>query len=302
MQDEEEGFQEKSNNYDDTNATDLSLYDEEVERQIDDDYRISNTLSQKTRRTNDYLYDPTNMNSSHLISARIANNSESLLFSESEDITNLSQQMGDRQPQVKTQQINTQRSYPTLLTFISGTLVGGNYDDIIDQVEESGNREGDIFEGTGINQEQRVPTLIGVARKVSIEEGKQLDKKQYIAYEIIASSFLLSLIEDGVGIEETHSECKDELIKRLKARGGHPQLIMFLTGFSGAGKSTCVAIAQRFCYEFCRAVDVAWDNSMFLFTATTGSAAGLLAGRTIHDAIQKGENSWNEEGLQICIH
>ena len=77
----------KSNNYDDTNATDLSLYDEEVERQIDDDYRISNTFSQKTRRTNDYLYDPTNMNRSHLISARIANNSESLLFSESKEKT-----------------------------------------------------------------------------------------------------------------------------------------------------------------------------------------------------------------------
>ena len=91
------------------------------------------------------------------------------------------------------------------MTFISGALVGGNYDDIIDQVGESGNREGDIFKGKGINQEQRVPTLIGVARKVSIEEGKQLDKKQYITYEIIASSFLLSLIEDGVGIDETHS-------------------------------------------------------------------------------------------------
>ena len=196
----------------------------------------------------------------------------------------------------------THCSYPTLLTFISGTLVGGNYDDIIAQEEEISNQQGDIFEGMSINRDQRIPTLIGVARKVSIEEGKQLDKKQYIAYEIIAFSFLLSLIEDGVGIDATDSECKEELVKRLKARGGHAQLIMFLTGFSGAGKSTCVAIAQRFCYEFCRAVDVAWDNSMFLFTATTGSAAGLLAGRTIHDAIQKGENSWNEEGLQICIH
>ena len=119
---------------------------------------------------------------------------------------------------------------------------------------------------------------------MSIEEGKQLDKKQYIAYEIIASSFLLSLIEDGVGIEETHSECKDELIKRLKARGCHPQLIMFLTVFSRARKSTCVTIAQRFCYEFCRSVGVGWDDNTFLFTATTGSAASLFGGRTIHDA------------------
>ena len=111
-----------------------------------------------------------------------------------------------------------------------------------------------------------------------------MDKKQYIAYEIIASSFLLSLIEDGIGIDETDSEGKEELIKRLKARGGHAQLIIFLTGFAGAGKSTCVTIAQRFCYEFCRSVGVGWDDNTFLFTATTGSAAGLFGGRTIHDA------------------
>ena len=62
------------------------------------------------------------------------------------------------------------------MTFISGTLVGGNYDDLIAQEEEISDQQGDVFEGMSINQEQRIPTLIGVARKVSIEEGKQLDK------------------------------------------------------------------------------------------------------------------------------
>ncbi|KAL7493251.1 hypothetical protein ACHAWT_002307 [Skeletonema menzelii] len=59
---------------------------------------------------------------------------------------------------------------------------------------------------------------------------------------------------------------------------------MFLTGFAGAGKSTCVTIAQRFCFEFCRAVSIPWNNDTFLFTATTGAAASLFNGRTIHDA------------------
>ena len=120
---------------------------------------------------------------------------------------------------------------------------------------------------------------------MSTEEEKQLDKKQYITYEIIVSSFLFSLIEDGVGINMTNSECKEDLVKRLKARGGHAQLIMFLTGISRAVKSTCVTIAQCFYYEFFRAVGVAWDESKFLFMATAGSTAGLFGGREIHNAV-----------------
>ena len=49
---------------------------------------------------------------------------------------------------------------------------------------------------------------------------------------------------------------KQLLKKRLQQRRGHEQLIMFLTGFAGAGKSTCVKIAQRFCFEFCRSLSV----------------------------------------------
>ena len=146
------------------------------------------------------------MNRNHLISARLADRDVLLLSSESEEINAASRQVPPQQHHAQPQQGNTHCSYPTLLTFISGTLVGGNYDDIIAQEEEISNQQGDIFEGMSINRDQRIPTLIGVARKVSIEEGKLLDKKQYIAYEIIASSFLLSLIEDGAAIDATDSE------------------------------------------------------------------------------------------------
>ena len=80
------------------------------------------------------------------------------------------------------------------------------------------------------------------------------------------------------------SEHRNEVVKRLKDYNDQAQLVMFFTGFSGARKSPCVKIAQRFCYEFCGAVAAAWDDNTFLFTATTGSAAGLFGGRTIHDA------------------
>ena len=39
-----------------------------------------------------------------------------------------------------------------------------------------------------------VPTLAGVARLVEREEGKRLDRKQYIMYEVLACTFLLDLV------------------------------------------------------------------------------------------------------------
>ena len=43
-------------------------------------------------------------------------------------------------------------------------------------------------------------------------------------------------------------------------------------------------VAQRFCLEFCHVASIPWDANTFLFTATTGSAAALFDGHTIHDA------------------
>ena len=40
----------------------------------------------------------------------------------------------------------------------------------------------------------KVPTLQGVARQVAREEDKYLDKIQYMMYEILACTFLLSLL------------------------------------------------------------------------------------------------------------
>jgi hypothetical protein len=43
---------------------------------------------------------------------------------------------------------------------------------------------------------QKIPTLPQRARKVAKLEKTQLDEKQYIAYEIIACTFLLGLVND----------------------------------------------------------------------------------------------------------
>ena len=56
---------------------------------------------------------------------------------------------------------------------------------------------------------------------------------------------------------------------------------MFLTGPAGAGKTTAIKIAERFCFEFCKAVSGMWSDNTFLFTAYTGSAASCFGGITI---------------------
>ena len=93
---------------------------------------------------------------------------------------------------------------------------------------------------------------------------------------------MLCPIEGGTLIDTNH-DSKQKLTNRLDARGGQAQLVLFLIRFAGAGKITCITIAQSFCYEFYQEVSIVWNDNTFLFTAPTGSAAALFGGQTIHD-------------------
>ncbi len=111
---------------------------------------------------------------------------------------------------------------------------------------------------------------------------------------MIACTFLLDLVKDGndsstklfTSLQKTiggnpSSEVIKDIADKLQARGGQEQLIMFLTGPAGSGKSTAVRMAEQFCYEFCLAVGIMWSDTTFLFTAYTGAAASLIGGTTI---------------------
>lgn len=66
--------------------------------------------------------------------------------------------------------------------------------------------------------------------------------------------------------------------------GAQEQLIMFLTGAAGCGKSTTMEAAQHYIHRFFAAVEAAFNDYTFYFTATTGSAAALFGGTTIYSA------------------
>ena len=139
-----------------------------------------------------------------------------------------------------------------------------------------------------------IPTLVGVARKVARLDGTEMDEEQFVAYEVLCCTFLLYLIKEANDpdsdlcsrLQEAISASADsktieDLIKELNIRGGHDQLLMFLSGPAGAGKSTATKVAWQFCFEFCYAVGTAWNDATFLFTAYTGAAAMGVGGLTI---------------------
>jgi hypothetical protein len=65
-------------------------------------------------------------------------------------------------------------------------------------------------------------------------------------------SFFSTENDGGGGIMKRNSRhCE-----KLEARGGQEQLLLFLTGPAGSGKSTAMRVAEQFCYEFCVAVGV----------------------------------------------
>ena len=86
------------------------------------------------------------------------------------------------------------------------------------------------------------------------------DRIQYISYEIISSSFLLNLVNNdfnknsnilssfAVNNDELNDEITNitmaKLIEKLKEMGAKDQLLMFVTGPAGAGKSAAIEVAQ----------------------------------------------------------
>jgi hypothetical protein len=119
---------------------------------------------------------------------------------------------------------------------------------------------------------------------------------------MIACTFLLGLVKDGhdsntnlftslqKSLGGNPSAEIEDIVERLKARGGQDQLLMFLTRPARSEKSTAMRVAEQFCYEFCIAVGVMWCDRTFLLTAYTGSAASLIGGVTISKAAYINQN------------
>jgi hypothetical protein len=287
------------NEDDDPHGIDFAYFDEDDDRDVDNDTGEAELMGQRTVRSNHTVIDRGGVSADSMIGARLSHQNSLLAEDDNTSATTQEESASNATSAADGSRTYPTRSYPQLISFVQGTIVGGGYEDYTRSLRDEGDDEvaamemdphasDNIFEDNA--SQIRIPTLQSVALKVAREEGKILDWKQYAAFEIIVSSFLTDTLEKE-GMNSTTSallqldvDRKCRLLQRLKALGGHSQLIMFLTGFAGAGKSTCVTVARRYCCEFCRVASIPWDDDTFLFTATTGSAASLFGGSTIQKA------------------
>jgi len=204
-----------------------------------------------------------NFSDSHLIDARVAS-TNSLLYNDKNTTPSSSADTVNETDTDSNSGIK-KKSYPAMLKLISGSLVGeSRYADVYSKLELDGTETlpKESSSPDSETNKSTVPTLPEIARKVAAIEGKVLDEKQYITYEIISCTFLLDLIKDGcdastklgkyLGKTLTGSNTVNtsKLIEQLKARGGQDQLLMFLTGPAGAGKSTAVKVTNCVVYLF----------------------------------------------------
>ena len=78
-------------------------------------------------------------------------------------------------------------TFATILDIIQGAIGGFmNYEAFVNNNENINDEE----------DEETTPTIAGVAKRLASKHKKVLDKKQYITYEIICCSFLLSILHD----------------------------------------------------------------------------------------------------------
>ena len=120
-------------------------------------------------------------------------------------------------------------------------------------------------------------------------ERYELDTKQKIAFEGICSSFMLSYLSDMI------VDNYDFYESQLRQRGGRDQLLMFLTGPGGSGKTYVVHCSRLYCKLFCRAIGKPFYKSTFAVSGVTHLKASIAREKTVHfSALMQNKVLYNE--------
>jgi hypothetical protein len=70
----------------------------------------------------------------------------------------------------------------------------------------------------------------------------------------------------------------------MSGMGHKQQLIMFMTGAGGSGKTRVINAVLMYAKGFCKELQYVFDKRMIVVTALTGVAATLINGETMHSA------------------
>jgi hypothetical protein len=151
-------------------------------------------------------------------------------------------------------------------------------------------------------------SIIDWARKA------KLDSNQMRTFEILTSSFVLTFYDDALNNDVTRTRdsrfrANYKKLHRLSGRSKkNENLVGFVHGPGGAGKSTIVDLVILYCKEYCENLNVPFTSQTIVVTALTGVAATILMGETTHRAVylnQRREisaeqvDNWKETRLLI---
>ena len=80
--------------------------------------------------------------------------------------------------------------------------------------------------------------------------------------------------------------------------GARSQLIMFMTGPDGSGKSAVISSLMSYCVAFCSNLGAHFDARTIIVTAITGVAATSIMGETTSKAVGLTKHSFETETIQ----
>ena len=144
------------------------------------------------------------------------------------------------------------------------------------------------------------------------------DHAQQRAFEVIVSMFILTFYDEAEQNEGKHNtgtaapELRRQirapyrkLKKKLQKMTGmkqQKQLIMFMAGAGGSGKTRVINAVMAYAKGFCKEVNYMFDKRMIVVTALTGVAATLINGETTHSAAKLNYKNITHEHIEEWKH
>ena len=117
---------------------------------------------------------------------------------------------------------------------------------------------------------------------------ERLDNDQRKAFIVVCSCFVRSILEtvtdEDNSTEEERKIVEQELILLKGLSNKLDTVRMYLDGPGGSGKSKIVKEILKYCRGFCSLIDYPFTKYSILVTASSGVAATLIQGQTVHSA------------------
>jgi hypothetical protein len=146
------------------------------------------------------------------------------------------------------------------------------------------------------------------------QETHVVDTSQQRAFEVIVSMFVLTFHDEAedneyqgiVPTQDTRNRspyyrlrCE---LKKLSGMRKTKQMILFMTGVGGSGKTRVINAVLAYAKGFCKEMNYMFDKRMIVLTALTGVAATLINGETMHSAAKLNHKKITEEHIAEWKH